>query len=94
MSNLDVETYTKQDTVKHYFAFLSLLKKATVTVVAETSKKKNIFWPVSIFFILFTKVFNMPGYTLNIFNFNLISISILITCLWDIVWMLQEEVIC
>ena len=62
MSNLDVETYTKQDTVKHYFAFLSLLKKATVTVVAETSKK-NIFWPVSTFFILFTKVFIMPGYT-------------------------------
>ena len=92
MSNLDVETYTKQDTVKHYFAFLSLLKKATVTVVAETSKKKTFFGQC--FFILFTKVFNMPGYTLNIFNFNLISISILITCLWDIVWMLQEEVIC
>ena len=43
VGDLDVETYTKQDTVKHYFAFLSLLKKATVTVVAEPSKKKTFF---------------------------------------------------
>ena len=50
MSNLDVETYTKQDTVKHYFAFLSLLKKATVTVVAETSKKKHFLASVNFFY--------------------------------------------
>ena len=50
MSNLDVETYTKQDTAKHYFAFLSLLKKATVTVVAETSKKKHFLASVNFFY--------------------------------------------
>ena len=93
MSNLDVETYTKQDTVKHYFSFLSLLKKATVTVVAEASKKKTFFGQCQLF-LFFLPKFLICLATLNIFNFNLISISILITCLWDIVWMLQEEVIC
>ena len=55
MSNLDVETYTKQDTVKHYFAFLSLLKKATVTVVAETSKKKTFFGQCQFFLFFLPK---------------------------------------
>ena len=55
MSNLDVETYTKQDTVKHYFAFLSSLKKATVTVVAETSKKKHFLASVNFFLFFLPK---------------------------------------